>query len=409
MKCQFCKTEIANDSLFCTACGKKQDKKINAAESQVKFCISCGAKINAGAMFCTSCGAKIYTDNPGISNNTPMQSTSKLHNTAPASSAFNSQNTAKQIPIPKAVEPEKISANDISQVFDGISFADTLPVAPEIKSDNSIKIAAIIVLSVLLVAVIAVGTIFTISKINNKDKNNTEANNTEYVNSDDKTEEAESTEDVFADSTQEQSKVADYNLDNMSTITLDGNFSVDTGGNYVLTWQDPKSFSKQGSYYEGITQAYLFYNDCYLQEYINQGEMINVTGEVNLFDDTNISINVDTIRNSENRDIADLVAESNSGDYIIPDSDTRKLTTEDIEDLSLRELNYAKNEIYARHGRKFDSPELRAFFESKSWYKGTIDPSDFSDNVLNQAERANVYLIKEMEYSINPNGYQLDQ
>ena len=40
-----------------------------------------------------------------------------------------------------------------------------------------------------------------------------------------------------------------------------------------------------------------------------------------------------------------------TADYIIPDSDTKLLTDSDIEGLSARELNYAKNEIYARHGR----------------------------------------------------------
>ena len=43
------------------------------------------------------------------------------------------------------------------------------------------------------------------------------------------------------------------------------------------------------------------------------------------------------------------------GEYIIADSATRLLTTSDIQGLTARELNYAKNEIYARHGRKFDS------------------------------------------------------
>ena len=101
--------------------------------------------------------------------------------------------------------------------------------------------------------------------------------------------------------------------------------------------------------------------------------------------------------------------ETSNGDYILPTSDSVKLTKSDIENLSLKELNYAKNEIYARHGRKFDSPELRAYFESKSWYNGTIDATDFSDNMLSDIEKANAALIKEMEYSIAPNGYQLDQ
>ncbi|MBQ8084776.1 MAG: YARHG domain-containing protein [Lachnospiraceae bacterium] len=100
---------------------------------------------------------------------------------------------------------------------------------------------------------------------------------------------------------------------------------------------------------------------------------------------------------------------TDNSDYILPDSDSVKLSKKDIENLSLREINYAKNEIYARRGRRFDSSELRNYFESKSWYKGTIDPVDFSDNMLSEVEKANVTLLKTMEFSMAPNGYQLDQ
>ena len=50
-------------------------------------------------------------------------------------------------------------------------------------------------------------------------------------------------------------------------------------------------------------------------------------------------------------------------EYIIPDSNSRYLTESDISGLSLQQLNYAKNEIYARRGRKFDSVELQEYLE----------------------------------------------
>jgi hypothetical protein len=96
-------------------------------------------------------------------------------------------------------------------------------------------------------------------------------------------------------------------------------------------------------------------------------------------------------------------------DYILPTSDREKLTSSDIEDLSLQELNYAKNEIYARHGRKFASKELQNYFNSKSWYNGTIEPEDFSESLLSKVESANAKLLKDREYSLNSNGYPLDQ
>lgn len=88
---------------------------------------------------------------------------------------------------------------------------------------------------------------------------------------------------------------------------------------------------------------------------------------------------------------------SADGDYILEDSDSRYIGEEEIEDFSDTELRLAKNEIYARHGRIFDSADLKDYFESKNWYKGTVKPSDFDENVLNKYEKANIDLISGME------------
>lgn len=101
-----------------------------------------------------------------------------------------------------------------------------------------------------------------------------------------------------------------------------------------------------------------------------------------------------------------------TGDYIIPDSNSKLLTDSDIEGLSAKELNYAKNEIYARHGRKFDSAELQSYFDSKSWYSGVYSPSEFdaeSGSLLNETEKKNAEFLKDAENELAPGGYQLDQ
>ena len=95
-------------------------------------------------------------------------------------------------------------------------------------------------------------------------------------------------------------------------------------------------------------------------------------------------------------------------DGYLLDSSSRKLTEEDVAHLSLQQLNYARNEIYARYGRKFKSKELQAYFNSKSWYKGTIDPSAFNEDRLTVIERYNVEFLYEYEHKLNPAGYKLD-
>ena len=105
-------------------------------------------------------------------------------------------------------------------------------------------------------------------------------------------------------------------------------------------------------------------------------------------------------------DKKNAVAKKDS-EYIIPDSNSRYLTESDISGLSLQQLNYAKNEIYARRGRKFDSVELQEYFGSKSWYRGTIEPSQFTNDMLNDYEIENADLLSAREFAIDSGGYKL--
>ncbi len=93
---------------------------------------------------------------------------------------------------------------------------------------------------------------------------------------------------------------------------------------------------------------------------------------------------------------------------ILPQSATRLLTKSDISGMSLREINYAKNEIYARHGRLFQSRELQNYFNDQSWYVGSIAPENFRESMLSNVEKQNADFLASVEFSIAPNGYQLD-
>lgn len=84
-------------------------------------------------------------------------------------------------------------------------------------------------------------------------------------------------------------------------------------------------------------------------------------------------------------------------EYIFFDSDTRYLSSYELIGLSKDECKLARNEIYARRGRKFKDKELQEYFNSKSWYHGTISPDDFDEKVFNEYEIANKDLIVEYE------------
>ncbi|MGN0465776.1 MAG: protein kinase [Lachnospiraceae bacterium] len=88
-----------------------------------------------------------------------------------------------------------------------------------------------------------------------------------------------------------------------------------------------------------------------------------------------------------------------SSEYIIPGSDSRYIGYSDIAGLSSWEIKLAKNEIYARHGRRFNNSDIQAYFNRQSWYYGTIAPSNDSyiENRFNDYERENVKFLKRYE------------
>lgn len=74
---------------------------------------------------------------------------------------------------------------------------------------------------------------------------------------------------------------------------------------------------------------------------------------------------------------------------------TRLLTVEDVRGLLPEDARRLRNEIYARHGRRFQDPKLQHYFASFSWYK----PNDsFRESQLNETERANATLISQYEH-----------
>lgn len=87
---------------------------------------------------------------------------------------------------------------------------------------------------------------------------------------------------------------------------------------------------------------------------------------------------------------------ANSDEYVLVGSDMRYIDKSEVYCLSKDNMEIALNEIYARHGRKFASQELSNYFNSKSWYRGTVEPSDFNENVFNKYELANINTILEV-------------
>ena len=87
---------------------------------------------------------------------------------------------------------------------------------------------------------------------------------------------------------------------------------------------------------------------------------------------------------------------SNASEYIFPYANERLIARGEYESLDAATLRLAINEIYARHGRQYDTQDLNAYFSSKSWYRPQYSKSEFDkieSQVLNSYERENIKIL----------------
>ena len=106
-------------------------------------------------------------------------------------------------------------------------------------------------------------------------------------------------------------------------------------------------------------------------------------------DEFSIGESSDDSSASDNAEAAEVAMEDSNG-YILPDSDSRKLKKSDLAGMTAQQLSYAKNEIYARHGRVFKSSEVQDYFNEKDWYE---ENDDFKDEDLSKKEAENTEFI----------------
>lgn len=87
-----------------------------------------------------------------------------------------------------------------------------------------------------------------------------------------------------------------------------------------------------------------------------------------------------------------------NNDYMLPGSDSRYISEEELYTFDAYMCKIARNELYARHGRLFDNPDLQDYFNHRSWYYGYLDASDFNEALaFNKYEKANIKLITKYE------------
>ena len=127
-----------------------------------------------------------------------------------------------------------------------------------------------------------------------------------------------------------------------------------------------------------------------------QTDRKDVSGQQEASEKTSEVINKEDTTGNEDMGTDGAVGEEEA-EYILPESASRLLTEADLENLTQEDLRIARNEIYARHGRKFLDEGLQEYFNGKSWYNGTIEPDDFKEDMLSEIERTNEDTIVNYE------------
>jgi hypothetical protein len=87
-------------------------------------------------------------------------------------------------------------------------------------------------------------------------------------------------------------------------------------------------------------------------------------------------------------------SETAESTQILPHSDEREIERSELEGMDNWELTLARNEIFARHGRPFENPDIREHFQGMPWY--SPDP-DYDKAWLSQLEQDNAEKILEYQ------------
>lgn len=381
--CSKCGAVLSDDAVFCENCGAVQRQN----SFREKRCVKCGQLLDGDERFCGSCGEPVSWDdgswNGQAGSSQQNQADSRWHR-----SGVNPADGQWQQPVYRDSQ-----GNDYRN-----------------RSDNTKVIALAAGCTAVIIIAVAVLFLFKDSlfgkkndsvqeppiRIEETDRENAAASEDAESSAEDTDEEIEADIDGVHSRNCFVSGTI-YYTENMDTpvVILDTPLSV-----YANSTSGEKVFYKSVS--NIFFGGYAFSDD----EIMRYNDVqVDVSGSI-WAEDEKVFIDVNQIYGEPKEPETEARTD---GDYIIADSDSRLLTNSDVAGLSLKEINYAKNEIYARHGRKFDSRELREYFNSKDWYNGRIDPEDFTDRVFNSYEKKNVQFLAKKEESVQKGGYKLDQ
>lgn len=402
MKCIKCGKNIIDGSKFCQFCGApvEQEKQINNANKNYVVCPVCGAEIRKENSFCTNCGVALH-----------------------------------EKPEPKIKQK---------------------PVKKKTKRNHVLRLFLILTIVVIAILIAVLSRYFLNSRNGDDQENYIEATEDDFFDekSLNDTENEITTKDQLADST--QSTESNTDIDNeveQINDQYDNIFSSISSGVYnkidieegIIAYYDTtglKAIMNTGEgleygksyYYDNDNLIFTYYggNDShkfylkddqlirwsYCANSLNESDVVNHdmenTSEYKNWESTILneaedlknkwvlalaSVSTTQANVTTTQPAADTTQtnENISEEYILDGSDSRYISSSELDGLTAQEVKLARNEIYARHGRKFEDKAIRKYFKQFSWYHPSIEPEDFDESSLNNFEVANRDLIVQYE------------
>lgn len=84
--------------------------------------------------------------------------------------------------------------------------------------------------------------------------------------------------------------------------------------------------------------------------------------------------------------------------YVFP-TDSKVISTSELNNMSRQEIKLMYYEIYARHGMTFYDDDLIEYFESKNWYMPSESDKDIVLDMMSDTERKNLDTIEQYQRS----------
>ena len=330
------------------------DERILQKQGEQKRCKVCGELLEDDARFCEYCGAKVEEDGEEEAR---RQEESRRREEARRQEEVRRQEEARR--QEEVRRQEEARRQEESRRQEEVRRQEELKKQDEMRREAGLKLLFGIGVGLLVCILL----MYAFGGNRKNKKSDQEVQDTLLRENETTYRDAE--KEGFADGTESvkeetETEIAEADIDAVHNrnCSLTGLlFYTDLMEAPVLVLEEPvslyvNSISGEAVYYEEVTQI-SFGSHTFEEEKLKKYNNIkvDVTGSVWAEEDV---VYVDVQELSGELPETEKETETEYGkdrDYILPESDSKYLTEADIAGLTLKEINYAKNEIYARHGR----------------------------------------------------------